>query len=274
MLAVGSVQLGSGVAKHLFYALGPGGTAFLRVGFAAIILLAVWRPRLLGHARKDYALAALFGLVTASMNFVFYSALDRIPLGIAVTIEFVGPLGLAIAGSRRVLDLLWVLFAAAGIALLTPWGGLALDPLGVLFALMAGCFWAMYILLSARVGRAFAGGAGLAMAMTVAGASLIPVGVISARGELANLRLLLVGLSVAVLSSVIPYSLELEALRRLPTRVFGVLMSTEPAVAAIIGFLVLHELLGLRAVIAILFVTVASIGASRFRRSEAEVITA
>jgi len=264
MLAVGSVQLGSGVAKQLFHALGPGGAAFLRVGFAALILLLVWRPRLRGHAPSHYLIVALFGLATASMNFSFYLALDRIPLGIAVTFEFVGPLGVAVAGSRRVLDAIWVVLAAAGIALLAPWGGLSLDPLGILFALLAGSFWAMYIFLSARVGRAFEGGGGLAMAMAVGALALTPIGIVSARGALLDPRLLLVGLAVALLSSVVPYSLELEALRQLPTRVFGVLMSTEPAVAAIIGFLVLHQLLGPRALLAILLVTAASIGASRF----------
>ncbi len=264
LLAVGSVQLGSAIAKHLFHALGPGGTVFLRIGFAALVLLVLWRPRLRGYARADYAVAILFGLSVAGMTFSFYSALDRIPLGIAVTLEFVGPLGMAVAGSRRLLDGVWVLLAAVGIVLLTPWGGIKLDPLGVVLALLAGSFWAAYILLSARVGRAFIGGTGLAIAMATGALVLTPVGVLSAGVSLLHPQLLLVGACVALLSSVIPYSLELEALRRLPIQVFGVLMSLEPAVAAIIGFLVLGEVVGLRALIAIVLVTVAAAGASRY----------
>lgn len=267
MGAVASVQLGSAIAKHLFHSLGPSGAVFLRVGFGAIVLLLVWRPRLRSYRRSDLVLAILFGLTLAAMNFSFYASLNRIPLGIAVTFEFVGPLGVAIAGSRRTLDVVWVVLAAAGIALLTPWGGLHLDTLGLLLALLAGAFWAAYIILNARIGQAFKGGAGLTIAMVVATALLAPVGLIGAGRSLLDARFLLVGVAVALFSSVIPYSLELEALRHLPTRVFGVLMSTEPAMAAIMGFLVLGEVLRLRSIVAILFVTLASVGASRSRGS-------
>jgi inner membrane transporter RhtA len=263
MGAVASVQLGSGIAKHLFHSLGPSGAVFLRVGFGAIVLLLVWRPRPRACSGSNYVLAILFGLTLAAMNFSFYSSLNRIPLGIAVTFEFVGPLGVAIAGSRRALDLLWVVLAAAGIALLTPWGGLHLDTLGLLLALLAGVFWAAYIILNARIGQAFKGGAGLTIAMVVGTIVLAPIGLSGAGRSLLDARFLLVGLIVALFSSVIPYSLELEALRHLSTRVFGVLMSTEPAMAAIMGFLVLGEVLRLRSVVAILFVTLASVGASR-----------
>ena len=264
LLAIGSVQLGSAIAKHLFHALGPGGAVFLRIGFGALVLLILWRPRFRGYARADYAVAILFGLTVAAMNFSFYSALDRIPLGIAVTLEFVGPLGVAVAGSRRVLDGVWVLLAAVGIVLLAPWGGIKLNTLGVMLALLAGSFWAAYIFLSARVGRVFIGGTGLALAMVVGGLVSTPIGVLSAGTSLLRPQLLLVGACVALLSAVIPYSFELEALRRLPTKVFGVLMSLEPAVAAILGFIVLGEVLALRAVIAIVLVTVAAAGASRY----------
>lgn len=264
MIAVGSVQLGSAVARHLFAALGPGGATLLRVGVAALVLMAVSRPRVRGHRRSDYIKVVLFGLATAAMNLTFYSALDRIPLGVAVTFEFAGPLGVAVAGSRRALDLLWVVLAGAGIALLTPWGGLHLDLVGIGFALLAGGCWAMYILLSARVGQVFAGGDGLALAMVIGGIALLPVGVMSAGTALLDPRLFLGGAAVALLSSVIPYSLELEALRHLPTRIFGVLMSTEPAVATLIGWVVLREVLSLRAIAAIFLVTVAAFGASRF----------
>lgn len=263
LIAIVSVQIGSGIATHLFQSVGSGGAAFLRVALAALILLTLWRPRLQGYDRRTYALAALFGLTTAAMNFSFYSALDRIPLGVAVTLEFIGPLGVAVAGSRRALDLLWAILAAAGIALLAPWGGITLDLLGILFALLAGLFWAMYIHLSARVGQLFPGGGGLALAMTVGAIALLPIGMAGAGTHLFEPPILLIGLGIALLSSVIPYSLELEALRILPTRAFGILMSLEPAVAAVIGFLLLGQVLGLRALAALVLVTAASYGGAR-----------
>lgn len=263
VVAIGSVQLGSAFAKGLLPSLGPGGAAFLRVGWAALVLALFWRPRLTGYRRSDYAAAILFGLSMALMNFAFYLALDRIPLGVAVTLEFVGPLGVAVAGSRRALDVLWALLAGSGIVLLAPWGGLHVDGLGMLFALLAGGCWAVYIVLSARVGRSFAGGSGLTLAMVVAGFVLLPIGVASAGRHLLDMRLLAGGAVVAVLSSVIPYSLEMEALRSLATRVFGVLMSLEPAVAAILGFVILRQVLDLRAVVALVLVSAASLGASR-----------
>jgi inner membrane transporter RhtA len=206
------------------------------------------------------------------MNYSLYLAFDRIPLGVAVTLEFVGPLGVAVAGSRRALDLLWVVLAAAGILLLAPLGvlgGTDLDPVGVAFALLAGCLWACYILLSVRTGSAFPGGTGLVIALCVGTLVLFPFGIAGAGYALLDPKLLLASLGVAILSSVIPYSLELEALRKLPARVFGVLMSLEPAVAAIVGLIVLGERLEIRAVVAVLFVTIAAAGASLFgRRNE------
>ena len=265
LLSISSTQLGAAIAKSLFNELGSAGTVLLRVGFAALVLLLLWRPRLRGYARANYFVVILFGLALAGMNLCFYSALERIPLGIAVTLEFVGPLAVAIAGSRRLLDLLWVLLAASGIVLLAPWGGGNIDPLGVVLALLAGSLWGAYILLSARVGSAFAGGAGLALAMAVATLVLLPVGVLSGGAALLNPRLLIMGFGVALLSSALPYSLELEALRRLSAGVFGVLMSLEPAIAAAVGFVILGEKLGFRAITAISLVTVAAAGASRFR---------
>jgi inner membrane transporter RhtA len=274
LLSIGSVQLGAAIAKGLFDELGPTGTVLLRVGFAALVLLVLWRPSVRGFARGGYLVAVLFGLALAAMNLTLYLALDRIPLGIAVTLEFVGPLGVAVAGSRRLLDLLWAVLAAVGILLLAPLnilGDADLDPVGVALALLAGCFWALYIVLSARTGSEFPGGTGLVIALCVATVALVPVGIIGGGLALLDPWLLLVGFGVAMLSSAIPYSFELEALRKLPARLFGVLMSLEPAVAALIGFLILGERLGLRALAAIALVTVAAVGASRLGGREREV---
>jgi inner membrane transporter RhtA len=266
LAAVTSVQFGGAFAKTLFDEIGPGGTAFLRVLFAALILAALWRPAVRGLSRAEWQLAVAYGFALVAMNLTFYEALDRIPLGIAVTFEFVGPLGVAIVGSRRPLDLLWVALAAAGILLLSDFGGADLDGLGVALALLAGGFWAAYILLAARVGRAFEGAHGLAIGMCAGALMLLPFGIADAGGELITGETLAIGLAVAVLSSVIPYSLELEALRRMPAGVFGVLMSLEPAAAALAGFIVLDEGLATREVVAIALVVAASAGAARNAR--------
>ncbi len=268
LLSIGSTQLGSALAKSLFAALSPMGVVFLRVGFAAIVLLMLWRPQLTPSTRSNYRALILFGLSLALMNLSFYMAIERIPLGVAVTVEFVGPLGIAIANSRRILDLLWALLAVIGIILLAPIGGVVVDPIGVALALLAGSFWAAYILLSARVGQALPGGAGLALAMAIAAIVLLPVGVLAGGAAMFNPKLLLLGFGVAMLSSTLPYSLELEALRFLPTRIFGVLLSLEPAAAALMGCLILKETLDLRAIVAILLVTIAAFGASRFASDE------
>lgn len=262
MGAVLSVQLGSAVATHLFHAVGTGGAAFLRLAFGALVLVAVSRPDLRGSAWTDLGTAILFGLTVAGMNFTFYSAIDRIPLGVAVALEFTGPLTVAVLGSRRALDVVWVLLAAAGVVLLTPWGGLALDPVGVVLALITAIFWGSYILLSARVGRIFPGGSGLSVALTAGALALVPFGLAAEPQHLIDLRVLALGAGVGVLSSVIPYSLELEALRNIPTRIFGVLMSTEPAVGALVGYVFLRQVLGIRAIAAIALVSVAATAAS------------
>jgi inner membrane transporter RhtA len=261
--AVSSVQFGAALAKTLFDEIGAGGTVFLRMLTAALVLVLIWRPRLRGHASRELGLILLFGLALAGMNFAFYSSIDRIPLGIAVTFEFVGPLGVAVFGSRKPLDLLWVALAAAGIVLLSDFGSGDLDVVGVALALVAGGFWAAYILLGVRVGQAFPGGAGLALAMVVATIPLAPVGVADAGSELLVPSVVLVGVAVGILSSAIPYTLELEALRRMPAGVFGVLMSLEPAVAALAGYLVLGEGLVAREIAAIALVVAASAGAAR-----------
>ncbi|HEY7985119.1 MAG TPA: EamA family transporter [Ktedonobacterales bacterium] len=261
------MQIGSATAKHLFVAVGTSGAVFLRAGFGAAVLLALWRPNLRAMTRTQWGVAALFGLIVAVMNSVFYAALARLPLGVAVTVEFLGPLAVAVLGSRRRLDLLWVALAASGVALFAPWGGQRLDPVGLLFALAAGVFWALYILIGARLGRAFSGGGGLAVALTVAALALAPIGISAAGTDLARPNVLLLGAVVGLCSAVIPFSLEVAALRRMPPHVFGIFMSLEPAVATLTGLLALRELLGWRSIVAIALVTAASVGASRAGRA-------
>jgi len=257
-----TAQFGAGYAVTLFDELGPAGAAFLRLFFAAIVLVAVWRPRLRGHTIAELRLAVTFGVVLGAMNLSIYSAMDRIPLGVAVTIEFAGPMAVAVIGSRRPLDLLWVALAATGIVLLTDPGGGSLDSIGVMFALLAATMWAFYILLAERTGRVFPGGSGLAVAMVAGAVVVAPFGIGHAGSELLKPELLAAGLAVALASSVIPYSLDLEALRRLPASLFGVLMSLEPAVAALAGLIVLGQHLGAREWGAIALVVIASAGAT------------
>jgi len=258
LAAASSLQVGAAFAVTLFDELGPGGAAFLRLALAAIVLCAIWRPSPAG----DLRVAAAFGVALGLMNWSIYESIDRIPLGVAVTIEFAGPLAVAVIGSRRPLDGLWIVLAAAGILLLADPGGGSVDGLGVLFALTAAVCWAAYIHLSQRTGRAFPGGSGLALAMVVGALVVAPAGFIQGGGALAEPDLLGSALVVALASSVLPYSLELEALRRLPAAVFGVLMSLEPAVAALAGLVVLGQDLGARELLAIAMVVVASAGAT------------
>jgi inner membrane transporter RhtA len=253
-----SPQVGAVIAVNLFDELGPAGAAFLRLAFAAIVLWVIWRPRLAG----DLRLAGAFGVALGLMNWSFYEAIDRIPLGVAVTIEFAGPLLVSVIGSRRPLDGLWVALAAAGIVVLVNPGGGSMDPGGVAFALVAGACWMAYIYLSKRVGAAFPGGSGLALAMAVGALIVLPAGVIEAGGALAKPDLLGSAFVVAIASSVLPYSLELEALRRLPAAVFGVLMSLDPAIATLAGLVVLDQDLGVPQLLGIAMVVVASAGAA------------
>ena len=257
-----SAQVGASAAKYMFAALGPAATVSLRTAFAALILLLVWRPRLRGRSRADLLAALALGATLAGLSLSFYAALERIPLGVAMTLEFAGPLGIALVGSRRRLDLLWGVLAVAGILVLSPIGG-TVDPLGAALALLGGTFWAGSILLSARIGRTIPGGGGLAMAMAVAAIVTLPFGIVAGERVAADPRLLLIALGVALLSSVIPFSLELEALRRIPVRVFGVLMSLEPAIAALVGLVLLGEVLRVREMAAIGLVVTASVGATK-----------
>jgi inner membrane transporter RhtA len=264
--AIASVQFGSALATTVFDRIGPAGAVTLRLVSASVVLMAIWRPRVRGHTAGELRLACALGVVLAVMNLTFYEALDRIPLGIAVTLEFAGPLAVAVVGSRRPIDLLWAALAAAGIVALTRGGRADLDAVGVGFALLAGCFWAAYILLQARLGRAFPGASGLALAMCVGSVLALPLGVAQAGSSLLAPGPLAIGCAVGILSSAIPYTLELEALRRIAPPVFGVLMSLEPAMAALAGLIVLGQGLGTRAVAGIALVVLASIGASRRAR--------
>jgi inner membrane transporter RhtA len=258
-----SVQFGAALAASLFDENGPAAMSLLRIAFAAAILLAVWRPRLRDHAPTDLRLAALFGLTLGVMNLTFYEAIARLPLGVAVTIQFVGPLGVAVAGSRRRLDLLWALLAAAGVVLLAQPGGGGIDPAGLAFILVAAAGWAAYILVAVRAGQRFSGGTGLALAMAVAVAVPAVPGIAEGGSHLLSPPLLAAGLAIGLLSSVIPYSVETEALRRMPQHVFGVLMSLEPAVAAVAGLFVLGQHLDVLQFVAIGLVIAASTGAAR-----------
>jgi inner membrane transporter RhtA len=264
MGGIASIQFGAALAATLFDDLGPAGTSILRLGFAAIILMVVVRPRVRGRDPRALRLALLFGLALGAMNLAFYEGLDRIPLGVAVTIEFAGPLAVAVFTSRRRLDLVWAGIAALGIVLLAqPFGRGGLDPVGLMFVLIAAACWAAYILLAQRAGRVFPGADGVALAMVAA--ALVPLvpGVVQGGGDLLRPEFLAIGAGIALLSSVIPYSLETEALRRLPTNVFGVLMSLEPAVAALAGLVVLGQALGVIDLLAMALVVAASVGVSR-----------
>ncbi|MEV0718811.1 EamA family transporter, partial [Asanoa sp. NPDC050611] len=236
-----SVQFGSAVAALLFPHAGVAGVVTLRLTIAAVVLLAVCRPRLVGYGRGDWALVGAFGVALAGMNTLFYQAIDRIPLGVAVTLEVLGPLALSVVSGRRAASWAWAGLALAGVGLLGRTGLGRLDPTGVAFALGAAAAWAAYIALSARVGARFARLDGLALAMAGAAVLTLPLGVAGAGATLLNPPILALGAAVAVLSSLLPYTLELTVLRRLPTTTFAVLMSLGPAIAALAGWLVLHQ---------------------------------
>jgi inner membrane transporter RhtA len=279
LAAVVSVQVGAALAKHLFDRLGAPGVVWLRLAIAALILVVAWRPwpwrATARWSRRTLVQVALFGLVIAAMNTTFYLSLQRIPLGIAVTVEFIGPLALAALSSRRWLDGVWVLLALVGIlALVQTEPGMTLDVVGVVLAAVAGGFWALYIVLSARVGERVPGGAGLAAALVVSAVVTTPAGLVSVSGHL-TWASLAAAAGVALLSSALPWSLEMEALRRVPTGVFGILMSIEPALAALAGWALLDEQLLARQWAGIVVVVMASAGAATTSaRTRAELSTA
>lgn len=262
LVGILSVQFGAGVAKSLFDEVDPTTIVWLRLATSALVLVVAVRPVLRGRSGRDWLVVVAFGASLGLMNWAIYQAFARIPLGLAVTIEFVGPLTLAVVGSRRLRDLAWVLLAALGVLLL----GLEradLDVAGVLFALLAGAAWASYILLSAQTGRRWPGFDGLVVASVVATVLLTPLALGRHGGELGDLRVVLLGAAVGLLSSVIPYSCELVALRSLRPAVFSILMSLEPAAAALAGMVVLQEFLSWVQWVAMACVVAASVGATR-----------
>jgi inner membrane transporter RhtA len=261
-----SVQFGAAVAATLFPRAGVAGVLSMRLALAAVLLLAVSRPRLRGHDRRGWAAVIAFGAVLAGMNASFYAAIDRIPLGAAVTLEFLGPLVLSVLAARRALSWLWAGLALAGVVLLGQGGLAGLGPAGAGFALVAGVGWAAYILLSAEVGRRFPRLDGLALAMVVATVLTLPFGVVGAGGALLHPAVLGTGLAVAALSSLVPYTLELLALRRLAAATFAVLTSLGPAIAALAGFVVLGQALSPVDAVAVVLVVTAGVGAVRSGR--------
>ncbi|TQE26511.1 EamA family transporter [Streptomyces ipomoeae] len=261
-----SVQFGGALAVSLMPRAGALGVVALRLAVAALVLLVVCSPRLRGHSRTDWGTVVVFGITMAAMNGLFYQSVARIPLGLAVTLEVLGPLALSVLASRRAVNLVWAGLALCGVFLLGGGGGGGfgdLDPVGVAFALSAGAMWAMYIVFSARTGRRFPQADGLALAMAVAAVLFLPLGVIESGTRLLDPTTMALGAAVAILSSVLPYTLELLALRRLPASTFAVLMSLEPAIAATAGFLILNQTLSMTESLAIALVIGASMGAVR-----------
>jgi inner membrane transporter RhtA len=268
--SISSVQVGAAWATTIFHQVGASGACLLRLASASVVLLAFARPRLRSLSRRQWLSACALGLVLAGMNLSFYNAISRIPLGTAVTIEFIGPLLVALAGSRRARDLVWAALAAGGIVALCHGFSSGANTAGLILAAVAGLFWAAYILLQAQLGRAFSDSSGLAVAMSVAALVALPLGVGSGAGRLLVPGTLGVGVAVGMLSSAIPYSLELKALRSLSTATFGVLMSLEPAFAALAGAVVIGQTISARDGLGIGLVCMASLGASLTSRTPPE----
>ena len=264
-----SVTGGAALAKSLFGAIGPEGTTALRNGYGALMLLGFWRPWRWGNlSAPQWRAVALYGASLGLMNLLFYTALKTLPLGLAVAIEFIGPFTLALINSRRLTDFVWLLMAVAGLALLLPWGDgpLAADPKGIAFALAAGAMWAVYIVFGQKASRLMPGGAVTSIGITIGSMITVPIGLVHAGGAMFAWSTLGVALGVALFSSAIPYSLDMIALRRVPARTFGILMSLEPAVAAMSGLIILGEGLTFRQQFAIGCVMIASLGSTSSAR--------
>ncbi len=269
LIGILSVQWGAGLAKTLFDQADPTTIVWLRLATSAVVLAVLARPALRGHSRSDWGVVVAFGLCLAVMNWSFYQSFQRIPIGLAVTIEFIGPLSVAVIGSRRARDLVWVGLAGLGVVLLGLEPG-RLNAAGVAFALLAGAAWAAYIYIAGATGRRWADFDGLAMASVIAAGLLTPLALVQHGSQLGQVDIVLLGAVVGVMSSVIPYACEMVALRSLRPSTFGVLMSLEPAAAALAGFVVVGEVLEPPQVVAIACVVAASIGATRSGSTLAE----
>jgi len=267
--AIVSVQAGAAIAKGLFPALGASGTASVRIGLSALILLLVNRPNLRQLSKQQWQAVIPYGICLGAMNLIFYLALERIPLGLAVTLEFIGPLLLAVTGSKRFIDFLWVLLAAAGIALIAPWNEKNIDLTGALLALTAGGFWAGYIILGRRTSKILDGGEAVTVGMIFATLVVLPFGISSGGLTSFSPIMILSGTALALLSSAIPFTLEINAMRQIPARTFSILMSLEPAVAAICGLIFLKEHLSIYEWTAVAMVVIASAGATLTRDKKA-----
>jgi inner membrane transporter RhtA len=262
LLAIISVQSGAAIAKTLFPSIGAAGTASLRIGISALILMAVYRPKLTKLTKEQWKFVIPYGLCLGAMNLVFYFAIERIPIGLAVTLEFIGPLMVAVLGSKRAVDFLWVLLAAAGIVLIAPWNTNGVDILGAALATLAGAFWAAYIVLGGKISQKMDGNEAVATGMLLAACLVVPFGIFGGGLEGLTPKFLGMGIALALLSSAIPFTLEMKALGRLPARTFSILMSLEPAAAAICAFIFLQEYLSFNEILAVVFVVAASAGST------------
>jgi len=263
LFSIISIQVGAAIAKHLFPIIGAQGTAAMRIIVSALLLVLAARGRVKTFIRtfvKNWGILLLFGMSMAAMNFVFYMAIARIPLGAAVAIEFIGPLSVAVFTSRRISHLVWVALAATGIALLSPLSGIDLDTIGILFALLAGVGWASFIILAARIGEKVSGNDGLTIGMVIAALIMTPFMLPVLPDLIFDPQTLLAGFGVALLSTTVPLTFEYTALKRMPKRTYGVLVSVEPAVASLVGVLLLGEYLGFQGIVAITCVVIAAIG--------------
>ncbi len=262
LLAIISVQSGAAIAKTLFPSIGAAGTASLRIGISALILMAVYRPKLTKLTKEQWKFVIPYGLCLGAMNLVFYFAIERIPIGLAVTLEFIGPLMVAVLGSKRAVDFLWVLLAAAGIVLIAPWTTNGVDILGAALATLAGAFWAAYIVLGGKISQKMDGNEAVATGMLLAACLVVPFEIFGGGLEGLTPKFLGMGIALALLSSAIPFTLEMKALGRLPARTFSILMSLEPAAAAICAFIFLQEYLSFNEILAVVFVVAASAGST------------
>jgi inner membrane transporter RhtA len=267
LLAIISIQLGASIAKIIFPHLGSFSTSALRIVLSAIILFLFNRPNLKSLNKLQWKMSALYGISLGAMNIVFYMAIERIPLGLGIALEFVGPLVLALANSKRALDFLWAVMAASGIALIIPWSPGKIDILGVLLALLAGGLWAVYILVGARVSKIMDGSTAVTVGMLFSSVLILPIAILDGFLFKVTGHFLMLGLALALLSSAIPFSLEMIALKKLPAKTFSVLLSLEPVAGAMFGLIFLNEILSFYEWLAIFLIIVASAGATFYKKN-------